>query len=111
MIGTVLPATSTYATGRGRDMRFRVKFQFSEYALYKAFLFGKLPANTGMLFENMVAQELTARGHELLFLEFKHGDSKRNYEPGFDIYVGIGIPIESEFSDHKENVMFPVRES
>ena len=30
--------------------------------------------------------------------------------PGIDIYVGVGIPIESEFSDHKENVTFPVRE-
>ena len=30
--------------------------------------------------------------------------------PGIDIYVGIGIPIESEFSDHKENVTFPVRD-
>ena len=62
---------------------------------YKAFLFGKLPANTGMLFENMVAQELTARGHELLFLEFKHGDSKRNYEVDFMITNGKKvIPIE-----------------
>ena len=32
-----------------------------------------------------------------------------SFEPGIDIYVGIGIPIESEFSYHKENVTFPVR--
>ena len=30
--------------------------------------------------------------------------------PGIDICVGIEIPIESEFSVHKENVTFPVRE-
>ena len=33
-----------------------------------------------------------------------------SFEPGIDIYVGIGISIESEFSVHKENVTFPVRE-
>ena len=35
----------------------------------------------------------------------------RLLEPGFDIFVGIGIPIESEFSVHKENVTFLVMES
>ena len=32
-----------------------------------------------------------------------------SFNPGFDIFMGIGVPIESVFSDHKENVTFPVR--
>ena len=44
---------------------------------YGLLLDGKLSVNKGMLFENMVAQELTCRGYELWFTEFDKKDSNR----------------------------------
>ena len=35
--------------------------------IYKKLLFGKLEVNEGMIFENIVAQMLTASGHKLYF--------------------------------------------
>ena len=42
--------------------------------IYKKILFGKLEINEGMLFENVVAQMLTASGHKLYF--YSNADRK-----------------------------------
>ena len=42
--------------------------------LYGKLLNGKLNVNMGMVFENMVAQELVMTGHELEFAKFKVKD-------------------------------------
>ena len=62
---------------------------------YGLLLDGKLSVNKGMLFENMVAQELTCRGYELWFTEFDKKDSNRKYEVDFILPGRNGIiPIE-----------------
>ncbi|MBR7152297.1 MAG: ATP-binding protein [Candidatus Methanomethylophilaceae archaeon] len=62
---------------------------------YGLLLDGKLSVNKGMLFENMVAQELICRGYELWFTEFDKKDSNRKYEVDFILPGRNGIiPIE-----------------
>ena len=63
--------------------------------LYKSFIFGKLSVNEGMFFENMVAQELTASGHELRMHLFTIPESTKNYEIDFLLKKGKKIiPVE-----------------
>lgn len=66
---------------------------------YDALLSGKLSINGGMFFENMVAQELVARGCDLNFCEFRAGDSSTVYEVDF-VIPGITriVPIEVKSS-------------
>ena len=63
--------------------------------LYDDLLRGRLNVNLGMVFENMVAQELTMTGHSLVFAKFEHDDS--NYLQEVDFVIPEGgkvIPIE-----------------
>lgn len=46
--------------------------------IYKKLMFGKLEVNEGMIFENIVAQMLTASGHNLYFYSKADNDSKDN---------------------------------
>lgn len=46
--------------------------------VYKKILFGKLEINEGMLFENVVAQMLTASGHKLYFYSNSDRNDKEN---------------------------------
>jgi predicted AAA+ superfamily ATPase len=56
---------------------------------------GELSVNKGMLFENMVAQELVNRGCDLWFTEFSKKGSKRKYEVDFILPGRAGIiPLE-----------------
>lgn len=63
--------------------------------LYDDLLRGRLNVNLGMVFENMVAQELTMTGHSLVFAKFEHDDS--NYLQEVDFVIPEGgkvIPVE-----------------
>lgn len=63
--------------------------------LYGKLLNGKLNVNMGMVFENMVAQELVMTGHELEFAKFKVKDSEKTYEVDFIIADGgETVPVE-----------------
>ena len=78
--------------------------------VYDALLRGKLSINEGMFFENMVAQELVAQGHELIFTEFKTKESTSVYEVDF-LISGLNkvSPVEvksSESSRHKSLDVF-----
>jgi len=69
--------------------------------LYRALIFDRLSINEGMFFENMVAQELTASGHELFFHTFTVKDSTKGYEVDFLLKDGkyvIPIEVKSEKS-------------
>lgn len=49
-----------------------------EDSVYKQILTGKLSLNNGMLYENAVAQMLTANGHKLYFYTHYNVDTHRN---------------------------------
>ncbi len=71
---------------------------------------GKLSVNEGMFFENVVAQELKAHGHDLVFTVFCHKDVTTQYEVDF-LIPGSGkiSPIEvksSASSRHKSLDVF-----
>lgn len=62
---------------------------------YGLLIDGKLSINKGMLFENMVAQELVCRGYDLWFTEFEKKGSKRKYEVDFILPSRAGmLPME-----------------
>lgn len=62
---------------------------------YGLLMDGKLSMNKGMLFENMVAQELVRRGYDLWFTEFEKKGSKRKYEVDFILPGRTGVvPME-----------------
>lgn len=62
---------------------------------YGLLMDGELSMNKGMLFENMVAQELTCRGCDLWFTEFEKKDSERKYEVDLILPSISGIvPLE-----------------
>lgn len=75
-----------------------LSFQNDEKGLaetYGLLLDGKLSVNKGMMFENMVAQELTCRGYDLWFTEFDRENSNRKYEVDFILPGRNGmVPIE-----------------
>jgi len=52
--------------------------EISEGELYKKILNDRLSINQGMFFENLVAQMLTAKGHELFFYTHYNKDKHRN---------------------------------
>ncbi len=79
--------------------------------LYKKVITGHLGTNLGMLFENMVAQMLRARGYELFFHEYyytpKGKKTEQRYEVDFlivrDKYL---CPIEVKSSAYKNHESF-----
>lgn len=77
---------------------FSLAFRNDMKGLSEAFgllLDGKLSVNKGMLFENMVAQELVSKGYDLWFTEFEKKDSKRKYEVDFILpCISKIIPME-----------------
>lgn len=63
--------------------------------LYRKLLSDKTTENLGYLYENIVAQMLTARGYELFYHTFNYQDSKKKYEIDFLIEKkGKICPIE-----------------
>lgn len=56
--------------------------------IYRAFTFDRIPLNQGMIFENMVAQELVRAGHRAAFCTFHCSGSEKLYEVDFLINYG-----------------------
>lgn len=78
---------------------------FTENVIYEKLLSDKLGVNLGYVYENVVAQILTAKGHSLYYYTFLNEKSRHNYEIDFLISKGNKIcPLEvksSGYSTHK----------
>ncbi|MBP5362246.1 MAG: DUF4143 domain-containing protein, partial [Ruminococcus sp.] len=75
---------------------------FTENDIYQKLLSDKLSANLGYLYENAVAQILTANGNELFYYTFPSETSRHNYEIDFLIVRKNKIcPIEIKSSGFK----------
>lgn len=78
---------------------------FTENDIYEKMLSDKLSANLGYLYENVVAQILTAQGNELFYHAFANGTSGHNYEIDFLVARKNKIcPIEIKSSGYKAHV-------
>ena len=69
-------------TGLFTTMIFRDR-DFTENVIYEKLLSGNLEANLGYLYENVVAQILTANGNRLFYYTFMNEKSRHNYEVDF----------------------------
>ena len=89
--------------------------EFAENVLYRKLLSDKLSADLGYLFENAVAQMLTASGYTLFYNVFKDETAHRYYETDFLIPKGDKLcPIEvksGEYRSHRSLDMFQKRYS
>lgn len=56
---------------------------FTDNIIYTKLLNNKLPINLGIVYENVVAQILTANGNKLFYHTFYDKIQKRNYEVDF----------------------------
>lgn len=90
-------------TGLFVTLAFKDK-EFTENDIYARLLGGKLQANLGYLYENVVAQMLAVNGHELYYHTFLNERSKHNYEVDFLIADQSKItPIEVKSSGYKSH--------
>lgn len=88
-------------TGLFVTLMFKDK-DFTENEIYEKLLNDKLSANLGYLYENVVAQILTATGNELFYHSWRNESSKHNYEVDFLIARKNKIcPIEVKSSGYK----------
>ena len=72
---------------------------FSDNLIYKGLINGRLPANLGYVYENVVAQALVAGGYNLFYHTFLKEDGKHHHEVDFLIPSGKRIcPIEVKSS-------------
>ena len=77
---------------------------FTENVIYEKLLSDKLSSNLGYLYENMIAQTLTAGGHELFYHAMYNEKTRRNYEIDFLIARKNKIcPIEVKSSGYKKH--------
>lgn len=75
---------------------------FTENIIYEKLLNDKLSANLGYLYENVVAQILTANGNELFYNAFMNENTRRNYEIDFILARKNKIcPVEVKSSGYK----------
>ncbi|MBR1814031.1 MAG: ATP-binding protein [Lachnospiraceae bacterium] len=75
---------------------------FTENSIYEKLLSDKLSANLGYLYENAVAQILTATGNELFYYTFPNEATKHNYEIDFLLTRQNKIcPLEVKSSGYK----------
>lgn len=78
---------------------------FTENIIYEKLLNDKLSVNLGYVYENMVAQILTAKGHALYYHTFLNEKTRHNYEIDFLLSKKNKIcPIEvksSGYNTHK----------
>lgn len=75
---------------------------FTANELYEKLLVDKLPANLGVVYENIVAQELIAHGHKLFYYTWPKEGANRNYEIDFLLPDGKKVvPIEVKSSGYK----------
>ena len=88
-------------TGLFVTLAFRDK-AFTENVIYERLLSDKLAANLGYLYENIVAQILTASGNKLFYHSWPTESGKHNYEVDFLLSHGTKIlPIEVKSSSYK----------
>lgn len=75
---------------------------FTENIIYEKLLSDKLSANLGYLYENVVAQILTANGNELFYHAFMNERTRRNYEVDFLLARKNKVcPLEVKSSGYK----------
>lgn len=75
---------------------------FTDNAIYQKLLADKLPVNLGAVYENVVAQELVARGRGLFYHTWEKEGAKRNYEIDFIVSDGKKVcPVEVKSSRYK----------
>ena len=75
---------------------------FIENVIYEKLLNDKLSANLGYLYENAVAQILTANGNALFYHTFMNESTRRNYEIDFILARKNKVcPIEVKSSGYK----------
>ncbi|WP_027727918.1 ATP-binding protein [Treponema sp. C6A8] len=78
--------------------------EFTENIIYEKLLSDKLPANLGFVYENIIAQMLTAKGDKLYYHTFPSQTSNHNYEVDFIISRQNKIcPIEAKSADYKKH--------
>ena len=88
-------------TGLFITLAFKDK-DFTENIIYQKLMSDKLDASLGYVYENMVAQMLTASGNKLFYYTFPTESCKHNYEIDFLIAEGDKIsPIEVKSSGYK----------
>ena len=77
----------------------------TENVIYHKLLSNKLSADLGYVYENMVAQMLTAGGHKLFYHTWPTESGKHNYEIDFLLSQGAKLwPIEVKSSGYKSHV-------
>lgn len=75
---------------------------FTDNTIYSKLLSDKLPANLGILYENVVAQMLATRGDELYYYTFRDEVNRKNYQVDFIISKGSKVcPIEVKSSGYR----------
>lgn len=75
---------------------------FTENIIYERLLSDKLSSNLGYLYENIVAQMLTASGYKLFYHVWPTESRKHNYEIDFLLSRGTKVtPIEVKSSTYK----------
>ena len=95
-------------TGLFVTLAFRDK-AFTENIIYERLLSDKLATNLGYLYENIVAQMLTASGNKLFYHSWPTESRKHNYEVDFLLSRGIKIlPIEVKSSSYKTHASLDV---
>lgn len=80
--------------------------EFTDNIIYRKLLANKLPADLGYIYENVVAQQLSASGHSLYYYTFREQEDPdvkpRFYEIDFLVTEGDKIcPIEVKSSSYK----------
>ena len=90
-------------TGLFITLAFKEK-DFTENVIYQKLLSDKLDANLGYVYENVVAQMLTAAGNKLFYYTFPTSTGKHNYEIDFLLSRGNKVcPIEVKSSGYKRH--------
>lgn len=90
-------------TGLFITLAFKDK-DFTENVIYQKLMSDKLDANLGYVYENIVAQMLTAAGNKLFYYTFPTETGKHNYEIDFLLSRGNKIcPIEVKSSGYKRH--------
>lgn len=91
----------TADTGLFTTLAFKDK-SFTDNIIYEKLLSDKLPANLGYLYENVVAQILTASGYKLYYHAWPTASSKHSYEIDFLLSRDSKlVPIEVKSSAYK----------
>ncbi len=76
----------------------------TENVIYEKLLSDKLSANLGYVYENVVAQLLTARGNKLFYHTWPTESGKHNYEVDFLLSRGAKLwPLEVKSSGYKSH--------